>query len=301
MPVWQPRPDWFSEAVSSALAQVGCDIELIIVDDGCEPPVAELVDAICDSRMSLIRIEHGGQAAALNAGVSAASGDWFRFIDADDVITPQSTKRLLELCGGELVVSYGATVVCDEHLQPYASISSTIQGGALTDCLLGRFATRHPSMLFPRPVVEAAGPWDTTLCVSADWEFVARALEHADVRGDQSVATLYRRHRRSISRTATIAAGEETRRLIIERYLTRHPERRGSRIERLALGEMYFDRARACWSAREYARSLTRFAKAMHAQPLIGTIATAGFLGGCVHRRIATSIGSRLVTHRNAR
>ena len=43
MPVWQPRQDWLRPAVETALAQRDCPVELIVVDDGCPTPVADLL------------------------------------------------------------------------------------------------------------------------------------------------------------------------------------------------------------------------------------------------------------------
>jgi len=286
MPVWQPHVPWLLAAVASALADDEHSSELIVVDDGCDPPVAAILDAGSSSRMRMVRIEHGGQAAALNAGIAAATGDWFRFIDADDVVIAGSTAHLVAITRGETVVAYGSTQVCDEQLRPGAIIGSTLQGDVLVDCLLGRFHTRHPAMLFPRSVVEAAGPWDTMFRVSADWDFVLRAVEHAPVRGDGTVAAQYRRHNRSVSRMAGVAAGEESRRRMLVRYFERHPEQRGSSLERQAWGALYRDRGYAYWDAHEYGSSMRRLALAVRAEPLGGALDVARFAARRMRRLI---------------
>jgi hypothetical protein len=60
MPVWAQRPDWLRAAVDSALAQRGCRIELIVVDNGNDVPIAPLLSDINDSRLRIIRTDHGG-------------------------------------------------------------------------------------------------------------------------------------------------------------------------------------------------------------------------------------------------
>ena len=294
MPVWRPHLPWLLEAVQSALIaadHVPC--ELVVVDDGCEEPVAEMLASVRDRRMRVLRIAHAGQSAALNAGIAAASGMWFRFVDADDVVTRGSTSHLLAIAGGDNVVTYGATQVCDAQLRPGSIIGSTLQGRVLIDCLLGRFHTRHPSMLFPRQVVEAAGPWETGFRVSADWDFVLRSLEHAPVRGDNTIATLYRRHARSVSRTADVAAGEESRRRMLLRYFERHPEEKGTALERQAWEALYSDRGCAYWNAREYQRSLEKFALAVRSRPVEGTLDVARFVARRIRRRVAPLRGPR--------
>ena len=67
-------------------------VELIVVDDGSASPVAPtelepLADAL--EATKLVRLdESGGVAAARNAGIKAASGDWVWFVDVDDQWNP---------------------------------------------------------------------------------------------------------------------------------------------------------------------------------------------------------------------
>jgi glycosyltransferase involved in cell wall biosynthesis len=234
MPAWQPRPDWLRAAVESALAQSGCTIELIVVDDGCDPPV----EGFDDARLKLVRTEHGGTSHARNAGLAKARGRWIRFVDADDVFPPESTAHLLELAAGEDVIAYGATELCDELMSPVSKMVSELEGFVAVECLLNRFEVTLPALLFPRAVVEAVGPWDTGIAVCQDWDYVLRALEHAPVRGDARTAAFYRRHGDSAAAGAanerSLLLGEQGMRLVVDRYFERHPEQRGTDLERKA-------------------------------------------------------------------
>ncbi|MEO6089370.1 MAG: glycosyltransferase, partial [Umezawaea sp.] len=165
MPVWRPNPAWLHEAVASALDQTGVDLELVVVDDGNDDPVAGLLADVADPRLRHVRIPHAGVSAARNAGLEVAGADLVRFVDADDVLDPGSTARLRHLTSAA-TIGYEDTVVCDEQLRPRSRISSRLSGDVVTVCLLGQFDTRHVSMLFPRAVVERAGPWDPTLRVA---------------------------------------------------------------------------------------------------------------------------------------
>jgi hypothetical protein len=285
MPVWRPHQPWLTEAVTSVLSQRGIEIELIVVDDGCDQPVSEVLASIDDPRMRIVRIGHAGHSAARNAGIAAASGTWLRFVDSDDVVMPDSTSYLAALTSGDDgVIAYGGTLVCDERLRPQRLIASTLQGDVTEACLLGAFDTRHVSMLFSRRVVDAAGPWDTQCRVSGDWDFVLRALEQARVRGDLTVATLYRRHRSSVSKTADVGAGEASRRRLIEGYLARHPEQRGTELERRAWSALYLDRGAAYLDARQYGASALRLASAVRATPVEGAVGVARILGNRARR-----------------
>jgi glycosyltransferase involved in cell wall biosynthesis len=283
MPAWRPRADWLREAVGGALGQRGCQIELLVVDDGSPEPVAELLSGFDDPRLRPMRIEHAGAAAATNAGMAAARGDYLRFIDADDVIEADSTARLLELVDGrDDVIAYGATLFCDEELRPLWKMTSDVEGDGVVACLLGRFTTRPHAFLFPRKVVEATGLWATDLAVSEDWDFILRALEHGSLRRTDAVATYYRRHPSGAS--ANSAEGERGARYVIDGYFERHPEQRGTRLERRArarmlalIGRVYLTHGERGKGIGNLAQSAVRDPSAIALEVAQGARAVPGF------------------------
>ncbi len=266
MPVWRPRAEWLREAVRSALDQTGCAIELLLIDDGSPVPVVELLDGLEDPRLRVIRIEHGGEAHARNAGLAEARGGYLRFIDADDVIAPTSTSLLLGLCEGRGdLIAYGATLFCDEHLRPLWKMTSEVEGDGVTACLLGRFQTRVTALLFPRRVIELTGLWDPGFQVSPDWDFILRSLEHGQVRGTGSVASLYRRHPGGA--TADPSAGAKAAERVVARYFERHPEQRGTALERKARARTLAHAGRVYATHRRPGKAISRLARATRLDP----------------------------------
>jgi glycosyltransferase involved in cell wall biosynthesis len=246
MSAWKPRTDWFHHAVVAALDQRDCSFELIVVDDGSPDPIASLLTEFADDRLRVLRVDHGGISHTRNAGIHAAHGEFFRFVDADDVLEPGSTARLLALAHDGNAISYGATVVCDDQLRPIGVKRSRLEGWIAEQCLLYRFDVKHMSMLFPRRVVAAVGDWDPIMRQCQDWDFVLRALEHAPVRGDQQVAAHYRRHGGSLSANLERALHYES--LVVDRYFERHPDMVGTSLEREARAKLLMVRARSCSS-----------------------------------------------------
>ena len=264
MPVWQPRPEWLREAVRSALA-ADVDLELIVVDDGNAEPVRPLLDGVDDPRLVHLRVEHGGVSHARNAGTAAAAGRFLRYIDADDVVEEQSTTRLLTLAR-DGAISYEDTVVCDEELRPVKRISSRLSGDIAVPTLLGQFDSRHVSMVFPAEVIHRAGPWDTRMRVRQDFDFVLRCVEQAPVVPGEGTATFYRRHGSSATRSrGAVDAAEASTRIIVRTFFERHPELRGTAVERSARRMVYGAEAR---SAVQQDRPLVAVGRAFRLLPL---------------------------------
>ena len=86
--------EFVADAVDSALAQEGVDVEVIVVDDGSTDESLAVLVAYCE-RVQLVAQPNGGQGSAFNAGWSAAGGDAVIFLDADDLLEPDVAQRVL--------------------------------------------------------------------------------------------------------------------------------------------------------------------------------------------------------------
>jgi len=83
------RPLALARAAVSALRQTHNDIEVIVVDDGSEPPVDPERGGFADPRLIVLRNDRAmGGAAARNRGLAAATGRWVTFLDDDDALAP---------------------------------------------------------------------------------------------------------------------------------------------------------------------------------------------------------------------
>jgi glycosyltransferase involved in cell wall biosynthesis len=91
--------DYVVEAVESALAQDEPAAQVIIVDDGSTDGSTQLlVDRYGnDPRVTLLSGPNGGQLAAFQRGLAAASADVVCFLDADDRWRPDYLRQLREV------------------------------------------------------------------------------------------------------------------------------------------------------------------------------------------------------------
>jgi glycosyltransferase involved in cell wall biosynthesis len=91
---------WIAQALGSVAAQTYPAHEVIVVDDASsDHSVAEINRS--GVPVTLLHVDVRNAAAARNAGIEAASGDWIALLDADDIWYPNHLARAAELlCGG---------------------------------------------------------------------------------------------------------------------------------------------------------------------------------------------------------
>jgi GT2 family glycosyltransferase len=83
-------------AVNSALAQTEPPHEIIVANDGSTDDTLEALSALAD-RVSILDLPHRGAAAASNAAVAAATGDFVVVLDADDAWHAKRLERIGDL------------------------------------------------------------------------------------------------------------------------------------------------------------------------------------------------------------
>lgn len=84
------------EAIQSVLEQDYPDKEIIVVNDGSDDNTREVANYYRDA-IVYIEQSNKGAAAARNAGIRAAKGEYIAFLDADDVCFPGRLKREAEV------------------------------------------------------------------------------------------------------------------------------------------------------------------------------------------------------------
>ena len=179
IPVYNGRA-FVADALHSVFAQTHREIECIVVDDGSTDGTADVV-AAAGTPAICIRQDNQGVSAARNAGAARASGDLIAFLDADDVWQSDKVSAQIEALQHDRypMVMCGATVV-DADLRPIGARTMSLPA---TQPLLGMvlFGTGSvvscsSTALVTREAFSDVGGFDTSLSMSADWDFLARFL-----------------------------------------------------------------------------------------------------------------------------
>ncbi len=96
MPIYNARL-WLGQAIESVLRQSHRALELVAIDDGSTDGSGHVIDqfAETDPRIVAIHQQNAGVAAARNAGLQVATGDYVAFLDADDWWHPEKLEHQL--------------------------------------------------------------------------------------------------------------------------------------------------------------------------------------------------------------
>lgn len=87
IPYYKKRK-YIERCIDAVLAQTYQDFEIVLVDDGSQDDVAQLIEEKYSGKVHLIQQENQGVSAARNTGIAAATHDYIAFLDADDYWSP---------------------------------------------------------------------------------------------------------------------------------------------------------------------------------------------------------------------
>lgn len=93
---------YMTHAIESILPGGG-DVEIIIVNDGSKDNTSRIGHEYAEKYPDIIKVidkENGGHGDAVNSGLAAASGKYFKVVDSDDWVKEESLHRILQVLRG---------------------------------------------------------------------------------------------------------------------------------------------------------------------------------------------------------
>lgn len=163
-------------AIRSALAQTYANLEIVVVDDNSSDGTADVLERIKDPRVKVVRCRAGSAAAARNAGIAQARGQFVAFLDSDDSWDSRKIELQLERFRNGP----------DDLAAVYTGIRTTHPDGMMTETL-PEYAGRiyevlcwrnkvggASTMMVKRAVLKEVGAFDTRLPACEDWDLWTR-------------------------------------------------------------------------------------------------------------------------------
>lgn len=260
-----------------ALAQRDVDHEVILVDDGSgdAEAMSRLLARTADARVRGIRLPAaGGVAAARNAGLAAASGEWAAFLDDDDLWAPAKLRGQLDAAasaGAGLVYS-GVLNVDDAGrlIHPFPPPES----GDLAARLLTMNAipAGASNVIARRSLMADVGGFDPGFDHLADWDAWIRLAAAAGAAADRSFTVAYIQHRGTRGGADPAGVWRD-----LERLKAKH-------AGRLTVDEP--------WFARWHAGALLRAGNRRAAAGLYAATALRHGDPGCLVRAVHAALGA---------
>lgn len=163
---------YLAEAIRSVQAQTYRPYELIVVDDGSDDGSGAIAQSF--DEVQYIYQPRGGNGAARNRAVEAATGEFFAFLDADDRFLPDKLERQMAAlqADGSIDMVFG-------HVREFVSpeLGEEERRGIRPPAPEPLPWTAPNLMLIRRPSFERVGGFSTTLRVGVTVDWFARASE----------------------------------------------------------------------------------------------------------------------------
>jgi glycosyltransferase involved in cell wall biosynthesis len=259
MPVYN-HADYVAEAVESVRKQSFQDWELIIVDDGSTDGSAGLVDELArqDARIVALHQANAGPAAARNAGLDRATGQWLTYLDSDDVWYGNALENFARFAKahGDAKFIYGYRHRLEENGRITKLPGEFQDRPTGTKELFGRMYLSHLCVCYRRKLLDLAGRYDPSLRTCEDYELYLRISLHCRFEPLGLPTGLRRRHGTNISRQSGRS------RMLEAEVLRRFVERQGGsgvldeRTVARRLGQVYYSAARQYFKARCYRQAI---------------------------------------------
>jgi glycosyltransferase involved in cell wall biosynthesis len=207
------QASYLREAIDSVLGQTWVERECIVVDDGSTDGTAEII-ASYGERIVALRQPNRGAANALNAGIRAARGELICWLSSDDAYLPEKLER--QVAGLRARPDAGLCCTGWETMDAAGQVLKQYQepNWVHPDQLVSIF-WRNPingtTVMVPRRVLEAVGPFDEELRADVDGDMWLRIAARWPIVTVPGILARYRVHDAAMSRDLGLMHASKTR------------------------------------------------------------------------------------------
>jgi len=200
---------FLSQAIESVLAQDYGAVEIVVVDDGSPDNVGAI--AARYPSVKYLRQPNGGLAAARNAGLREAGGEFLLFLDADDRLLPGAIARGLEelRADPEAMMAAGTWRLIGEEGEPVPAAAPEVPAEAYPALLESCFISTPAAVLYRRRLFERIGGFDPEVSASADYDVYLKTAARFPVRLHPHAVAEYRRHGANMTRDPALIMSAE--------------------------------------------------------------------------------------------
>jgi glycosyltransferase involved in cell wall biosynthesis len=189
------------ETIESVVSQTYGDHEIVVVDDGSEEDVEEILGS-SRACVRLVRREHGGISAARNTGLAAARGELVAFLDSDDLWRPRKLEAQVSLLDAH--PSLAGCFTNHSHFRDGAVVRERRVDPTFAHDPLSALITRPEvstsTLVVRRNVLADLGGFDETLERGEDYDLFLRLAAGWKIGFVDEPLVLYRVHAANAAR-----------------------------------------------------------------------------------------------------
>lgn len=228
IPVYNAE-QYIRESIKSVLDQTYTDIEVIAVNDGSTDKSLEILREY-ENKIKVISKANGGTASALNTGIKAMSGEWFKWLSADDLLYP---------CAIEELVNSAKKVEDKENAILYSNYDIIDDGGNIIEhfiepnyneldqfefntILLDHYVGNGTTSLIHKSALDKYGLFDESIGFQEDYELWLRycLLHNCRLYLIPKILAKYRVHQNQLTAKKigeSLKNAEKVRKIILEK------------------------------------------------------------------------------------
>jgi glycosyltransferase involved in cell wall biosynthesis len=210
--------------IDSVLRQTYQNIEIIVIDDGSMDTTPQTM-ALYGDKITYVRKLNGGACSARNEGFRRSSGEYIAWLDCDDLYLPDKIELSVRYLEHHPAAGFVHTAayfidINDRVVGLYSHPKSHFQSAVLKRLIMKNFIC-NSTVMARRSCVEAAGYFDESIFIPADWDMWLRLAEKATVGYMDASLTMYR-----VTDNYTfnrLEKAQEEEKTVINHFFTRNP------------------------------------------------------------------------------
>ena len=220
---------YLAECIESAFNQTYPNIEIIAVDDGSTDSSKNILKKFQD-KIKVILKENGGTASALNVGIKNMTGEWFKWLSADDLLYPNAVEELVKAAkkksnpknsilysNFEMIDSLGNVI--GKQIEPNYNDLDDFEFNVI---LLDHFVGNAITSLIHKSALDEYGLFDKNIGLLEDSELWLRysLLHNCRLYLIPKILAQYRVHESQLTKTKilkSIETGAKLRKIVLEK------------------------------------------------------------------------------------
>ncbi|MEO1903427.1 MAG: glycosyltransferase family 2 protein [Alcanivorax sp.] len=197
IPCWNSEA-YIEDAISSCIEQNYPNLEIIVINDGSTDLSGDIINGFGD-RIRSFHLPNGGANKARNIGISKATGQYIKMLDADDMLEKECIQKQVHCLSGlgENQIGYGQHREIDSYGH-FLGVEHSVQIGRVIDLKhLMKRGLLISLPLYPRSALLKVSGFDERLRSRQEWNLHIRMSLHGYLFKECDVSCFRQRHHAS--------------------------------------------------------------------------------------------------------